>query len=83
MKRIQVQVDSRNRICLTKVSKHLPAKFSVYEKNGKIILEPVIEVPASEAWLFEPENKKILAEIKKGLNQKGTINRGSFKKYLK
>jgi hypothetical protein len=31
-----------------------------------------------EAWLFEPENKEVLAKIKRGLKQKGTIRRGSF-----
>ena len=58
MKKIQLQVDSRNRVCLTKISKYLPSRFSAHEENGKIILEPLIEAPESEAWLFKPENKK-------------------------
>lgn len=36
-----------------------------------------------EAWLFLPENKKILAHIKKSLKQKADIDLGAFKKYLK
>lgn len=83
MRKIRLQLDSRNRVCLTKVSKHLPALFSAYEKDGKIVLEPLVEIPAREAWLFKPENKKILKEVTKGLQQKGTIKRGSFKKHLK
>ncbi len=83
MKKVQLRVDSRNRVCLTKISKHLPSLFSAHEKDGKIILEPLVEIPASEAWLFQPENRKILKEITKGLQQKGTIKRGSFKKFLK
>ncbi|MCF7899190.1 hypothetical protein K9L05_00905 [Candidatus Babeliales bacterium] len=83
MKKFQVKVDARNRVCLTKISKNLPSSFSVYEKNGKIILEPLVEIPADEAWLFKPENKKILDEVKKGLSQEGIISRSSFKKYLK
>ena len=55
----------------------------MHMKRGKIILEPMIEVPADEAWLFEPQNKDILAKIKNGLKQDGTISRGSFAKYTK
>jgi len=83
MKKIQLRVDSRNRICLTKVSKQLPSLFSAHEEDGKIILEPMVKIPAKEAWIFKPENRKILEEVKKGLSQKGTIKRGSFKKYVK
>jgi len=36
-----------------------------------------------EEWLFLPENKKILARIKKSLKEDATIDLGSFKKYLK
>ena len=41
------------------------------------------EIPANEAWLFAPENKHILEQVKEGLRQKGTIKRGSFSKHLK
>lgn len=82
MKKITVRVDSRNRICLTKVSKKIASSFRAYEQNGKIILEPVIEISLHEAWLYEPENKKVLQELKAALKQKGTIKRGSFRKYL-
>ncbi len=73
MKKISLQIDSRNRICLTKISKNLPTRFSAYEEDGKIILEPLAEIPAHEAWLFKPENRQILDEVKKGLQQKGSI----------
>ena len=72
MKNVCLAVDSRNRICLTKLTKKLPTRFWAYEKGGKIILEPLVEVPADEAWLFEPKNKKILEQVKKGLSQIGT-----------
>jgi len=45
----------------------------------KKIVEPIVEVPADEAWLFEPENKDILDAVKEGLRQKGTIRRGSLR----
>jgi hypothetical protein len=80
---IYLKVDSRNRISLTKLSKKLSALYKARLSNDQIILEPVREIPAEEAWLFMPENKKILAELKKGLKQKATIDLGSFKKYAK
>lgn len=83
MKRVQIKVDSRNRITLTKLAKQLPHAFSAYIQGNKIILEPLVEIPADEAWLFELENKEILEQIREGLKQKGTIKRGSFSKYSK
>ena len=61
----------------------MPDSFHLYTKDGKIILEPVMEVPAHEAWLYEPENRKILEAIKKGIKQGGSVYKGSFAKYLK
>ncbi len=83
MKKTHVRLDSRNRICLTKIAPNLPASFYAYLENNRIILEPAIEVPADEAWLFKPENKEILEAIKEGLKDKGRISRGSFAKYTK
>jgi hypothetical protein len=83
MKKHYVKVDSRNRVCLTKVTNNLPELFSVYIKDGAIILEPVREIPKNERWLFEPEHKELLKQVKEGLKQKGSIDLGSFKDYLK
>ena len=68
-KKIRVSVDSRNRVCLTKVSKKITTQFSAYEENGKIILEPLFELPFEEAWLFYPENKKYLEQLKKNIRK--------------
>jgi len=79
MKRVSVKVDSRNRISLTKVSKKIASSFYAHEEDGRIILEPIVEIPAREAWLFKPENKEILEKIKRGLKQKTPgVSRGSF-----
>jgi len=83
MKRIQLKLDSRNRVCLTKLSKNLPEHFVAYTEEDKIVLEPLATIPAREAWLFRPENRAILGEVKKGLKEKGTVKLGTFKKYLK
>ena len=82
MEMIKLTIDSRKRISLTKL---LPAgkisSVKAYKEDDRIILEPMVEIPAREVWLFE--NKAALEKVKKGLLQKGTIKRGSFAKYGK
>ena len=80
---VYLKVDSRNRISLTKLSKNLSSLYKARVQEDKIILEPVQEIPEEEAWLFLPENKELLARIKKSLKEDATIDLGSFKKYLK
>ena len=45
------------------------------------MLEPMMEVPVEEAWLFE--NKDALKKVLTGLSQKGSVKRGSFAKRAK
>lgn len=79
-----VKLDSRNRVCLTKYLKNPSELFSIrVEANDKIILEPVKQVPENGHWLFEPENRELLEELKASLKETKTVDRGSFKKYLK
>jgi bifunctional DNA-binding transcriptional regulator/antitoxin component of YhaV-PrlF toxin-antitoxin module len=66
-----VKVDSRNRITIPKkLSKALADFYKIYEKDDKIILEPVKEIPQEEQWLFDPKNKAIVEELKEALKQK-------------
>jgi bifunctional DNA-binding transcriptional regulator/antitoxin component of YhaV-PrlF toxin-antitoxin module len=68
---IYVKVDSRNRVTIPKeIAKGLSHLYKIYEKKGRIILEPISEIPERERWLFEPKNKAILEELKKALKQK-------------
>ncbi len=82
METIKLIVDSRKRISLTKL---LPegkiSSVRAYRENERIILEPMVEVPAREVWLYE--NREALRKVKTGLSQKGTRRRGSFAKYAK
>ena len=82
METIKLTVDSRKRISLTKL---LPggkiSSVRAYKEDERIILEPMVEIPAREVWLYE--NRAALEKVKKGLSQKGTIKRGSFAKYAK
>lgn len=70
MKKVRVRVDSRNRICLSKVSTQITPQFFAYEEKGKIILEPLFEVSSDEAWLFSPQNKEYLDQLKKNFMKK-------------
>lgn len=68
-----VKIDSRNRLTIPKQmasQKELSTLYKIYTKDGKIILEPVKEIPQEELWLFDPKNKAIVDELKKALKQK-------------
>ena len=82
MQAIKLAVDSRRRISLTKL---LPegkiSSVRAYREEERIILEPMVEIPAREVWLYE--NKEALRKVKTGLSQKGGIKRGPFVKYTK
>lgn len=78
-----LNLDSKNRVSLTKLLKY-PEVESVKASisgEGDIILKPMVSIPARERWLYD--NKKALASVKRGLSQKATIYRGSFSKYAK
>jgi hypothetical protein len=57
-KPIKLQLDTRNRVCLTQfLPKNLDiSSFRAYQEGDKIILEPLVEVPAST-----------MASIKRGI----------------
>ncbi len=72
-KHIKLPVDTRNRVCLTRfLSKEMHiSSFRAYQEGSKIILEPLVEVPAEEHWLYRnPEAKtslmRGLEDIKEG-----------------
>jgi len=82
MTAINLSVDSRKRVSLTRL---LPPgnirSVQAYTEGHRIVLEPMMEVPVEEAWLFE--NKNALKKVLTGLSQKGSVKRGSFAKYAK
>ncbi len=80
MKTVNLPVDSRKRISLSKLLPELPvSSVRAYLQDDRIILEPMVEIPAREAWLYQ--NKIALNKVKTGLSEKGTIKRGSFAKF--
>ncbi len=82
MDMISLTVDSKKRVTLSKL---LPPgnirSVRAYTDGHKIVLEPMVEVPIEDAWLFE--NRDTLKKVLTGLSQKGTIKRGSFAKFAK
>jgi hypothetical protein len=64
-------LDERKRIVLDAGLESVHAgvsRFKIYEgRNGDVLLRPVVEIPAREAWLFT--NKKALASVRRGLEQ--------------
>lgn len=62
-------IDSRNRLFLGAFIKSLgTTRVKVYANlQGLILVRPMVEIPASEAWLFK--NKKALASVRQGLEE--------------
>ncbi|MBI4406102.1 MAG: hypothetical protein HY537_18225 [Deltaproteobacteria bacterium] len=78
-----VRPDSKGRISLGKRAQDYSGYTLKESADGSILLEPLIEVPAREAWLFK--NKEALSSVQKGLKQSAagkTKSLGSFAKYI-
>ncbi len=77
-----VHPDVKGRIALGVLAKGVSSFHITAEKNGRIILEPFVEIPAHEQWLFK--NKPASKQIQKGLSDAaaGRISsRGDFSKF--
>lgn len=78
-----VRPDSKGRITLGKRAKEFSGYTLKEACDGSILLEPLIEVPAKEGWLFK--SQKALASVKRGLKEAGegkTKSLGSFSRYF-
>jgi hypothetical protein len=79
-----VKVDSKGRISLGKFAHREASAYQIdLRDDGTLLLTPVVEVPANEAWLFK--NARAAASVRRGLDQssKGKKkNLGSFAKYV-
>ena len=80
-----VKMDNKQRVCVTRaLSKEERENFSsfrMYREGGKIILEPIIEVPAKDHWIYN--DPKALASLMRGIKdaEEGRLNDlGSFAK---
>ncbi len=79
-----VRPDNKGRITLGRLAEGV-SRFSIVEdkKNHRIILEPLIEIPMHEKWLFD--NHAALNKVEKGLKDsaaKRLVDKGSFSKHI-
>lgn len=82
-----VHMDDKQRICLTRMltkeERDELSLFRIYREGAKIILEPVVEVPSKDHWIYK--DPKALASLMKGIKdaEEGRLNDlGSFTKYV-
>lgn len=69
--------DAKKRLSLGSAIKHVGSAYNIYRNQlGQIMLDPVMAVPAYEAWLFE--NKPALASVKRGLSDSAAGRTKSF-----
>ena len=58
-------IDSRNRLTVGELASGFN-RIRLYKNiRGEILLKPVVEIPASEIWLFQ--NKEAFENVQKGL----------------
>ncbi len=80
----QLFPDGKGRITLGKYAKGISSFKVNVDKEGRILLEPFVEIPAHERWLFL--NREAYSRVKRGLedsSKKKTRSLGSFSKYTK
>ena len=78
-----IKPDAKGRICLGKLAEGISGFRIKVDKNHRIILEPLVEIPAREKWLFD--NKPALQAVKQGIKdaKEGKVyDLGCIAKYL-
>ena len=81
MQKHTVHPDAKGRITLGALAKGVDSFEITKGKNGQIILEPMVSIPAREMWLFK--NPKALKMVLDGIEAAGegrVKRRGSFAK---
>ena len=76
----RLRPDSKGRVTLGKLAEGVSSYVAKRQEDGKIILEPFIEVPADERWLYE--NAEAMASVRRGIGhaKAGRLKRASFRK---
>ena len=78
----RLRPDAKGRITLGKLADGVSSYRARRQPDGKIVLEPFVEIPAEERWLWE--NKEALESVRKGIEDARAgrlVSLGSFKKY--
>lgn len=82
----ETRVDSKHRVALGRSIPSQVTSFKVYRNaHGQVILDPMVSLPAHEAWLFK--NKRASALVQQGLEdaQRGRLvkSKEDFSRYVK
>ena len=60
-------MDERNRITLGEIFKGYKRIRLFKNKRGEVLLQPIVEVPASELWLYR--NQEAFESVQRGLKE--------------
>jgi|SRR5450759_1107712 len=61
----KVRPDSKGRIALGREARGVSSFYVHRDAQGRFLLEPYVEIPASERWLYE--NREALESVRKGI----------------
>lgn len=77
----RLPIDDRSRITLSKVLKPSEkiTSFYAHREGNRIVLEPMVEIPAEQTWVWE--DPELLTAFERGLKQKGEHDLGSFAEF--
>lgn len=78
-----VRPDSKGRITLGHLADGVSSYAIIPAEEGRLILEPHVNVPAREMWLYK--NKIALAQVKQGMKELAEgklVDLGDFTKYV-
>jgi len=77
-----VRPDAKGRITLGALAKDVSGYQVNVEENGRVILEPLVEIPAQEKWVFgNPAVKNALLNGLKDSAEGRVQERGGFAQY--
>lgn len=82
----EARMDSKHRVALGRTIPAQVRSFRVYRNaHGQVILDPMVSIPAHEAWLFK--NKRASALVREGLEdaKRGRLVKAkeNFSRYAK
>ena len=79
----QLRPDSKGRVTLSKLANGVSSFNVSQDAEGRLLLEPMVEIPACEKWLFD--STEVLISVKRGIAdaKAGRVKSlGSFAKFV-
>jgi len=75
--------DAKGRVTLGAVAKGISSYRMTKDQQGRIVLEPFVEIPERELWLYS--NQESMAAVRQGIadSEAGRVmDRGSFANFI-